>query len=152
MDLRPFELAVPYQWDLDTAFAPWLDVHAELNDVARGALDTLDCRFNLLPNIVQYHLYCDGSYTPQVHATTKRQGADQKAGWAFVIAAQTTPRVEDEVIVGIAAGPLLPQEMDQHVLETQSAETAEAVALHQAVKWALAPTGESWHPVTIYYD
>ena len=46
MDLRPLELPVPYQWDLDTAFAPWLDVHAELNEVARAALDTLDCRFN----------------------------------------------------------------------------------------------------------
>ena len=46
MDLRPLELVVPYQWGLDTAFAPWLDVHAELNEVARAALDTLDCRFN----------------------------------------------------------------------------------------------------------
>ena len=143
MDQRLVELVVPYQWELDTAFAPWLDAHAELNEVARAGLDTLDCRFNLLRNIVQYDFYCDGSYTPQVHATTKRQGADQKAGWAFVIAAQTTPRVEDDVIVGIAAGLLLPQEMDQHGLETQSAETAEAFALHQAIKLALAQTGES---------
>ena len=84
LDLRPLELAVPYQWGLDPAFAPWLDVHAELNEVARAALDLLDYRFNLLPNIVQYNLYCDGSYTPQVHATTKRQGATKKTGWAFV--------------------------------------------------------------------
>ena len=87
-----------------------------------------------------------------MHATTKKHGADQKAGWAFVVAAQTTPRAEDEVIVGIAAGPLLPQDMDHHGLERQSAETAEAFALHQAIKWALAQTGESWHPVTLFYD
>ena len=24
--------------------------------------------------------------------------------------------------------------------------------LHSAIKWALAQTGEAWHPVTIYYD
>ena len=72
MDLRPLELAVLYQLDLDTALAPWLDVHAELNELARAALDTLDSRSNLLPDIVQYNLYCDGSYTLQAHATTKR--------------------------------------------------------------------------------
>ena len=82
----------------------------------------------------------------------KGRGPIRKQGGPFVIAVQTTPSVEDEVIVGIAAGLLLPQEMDQHGLETQSAETAEAFALHQAIKWAFAQTGESWHPVTIYYD
>ena len=90
----------------------------------RPSLGTLDYRFNLLPTIVQYNIYCDGIYTPQVHATTTKHGADKKAGWAFVVAAQTTPRAEDEVIVGIAAGPLLPQDMDYYGLETQSAETA----------------------------
>ena len=103
-------------------------------------MDTLDYRFNSLPTIVQYNIYCDGSFTPQVHATTKKQGADQKAGWAFVVAAQTTPRAEDEVIVGISAGPLLSQDMAYHVLDKQSAETAEAFAFHQAVKWSLAQT------------
>ena len=152
LDLRPLELAVPYQWGLDPAFALWFDVHADVNEVASAAIDTLDYRFNSLPTIVQYNMYCDGSYTPEVHATTKKHGADQKAGWAFVVAAQTTPRPEDEVIVGIAAGPLLPQDMDHHGLETQSAETAEAFALHQAITWALIQTGESWHPVTMYYD
>ena len=57
LDLRPLELAVPYQWGLDPAFAPWLDVHAELNEVARAAMDTLDCRNNKLPTIVQYNIY-----------------------------------------------------------------------------------------------
>ena len=47
---------------------------------------------------------------------------------------------------------LFPQDMDHHGLETQSAETAEVFALHQAIKWALAHTGESLHPVTIFYD
>ena len=87
-----------------------------------------------------------------MQATTKKQGANQKAGWAFVVAAQTTPRSEDEIIVGIASGPLLPQDMAHHGLDKQSAETAEAFALHQAVKWALAQTRGVWHPVTIYYD
>ena len=86
-----------------------------------------------------------------MHATTKKQGADQKAGWAFVVAGQTTPRAEDEVIVGIVAGPLLSQDMAYHGLDKQSAETAEAFALHQAVKWALAQT-IFLHPVTIVYD
>ena len=148
MDLRPLELAVPYQLDLDTAFAPWLDVLAELNDVSRAALDTLDCRFHLVPNVVQYNLYCDGSYTPQVHATTKRQGADQKAGWFFVIVARITPRAEDEVIVGIVAVPLMQKQMDQHSFQVQSAETFEVFALHQAVEWALSQS----RPVTIFYD
>ena len=117
LDLRQFECVVPYQWRLNPAFAPWLDVHAELNEFARAALDTLDYRVNLVPTIVQYNIYCDGSYTLEVHATIKRHGTDQKAGWAFGVAAQTTPRVEDEVIVGIAAGPLLPEDMDHHGLE-----------------------------------
>ena len=52
LDLRPFELAVFYQWRLDPAFALWLDVHAALNEVARAALATLDYRFNLLLTIV----------------------------------------------------------------------------------------------------
>ena len=126
---------------MDPAFAPWLDVHAELNEVAGAAIDKLDYRFNSLPTIVQYNIYCDGSFTPQVHATTNEQGADQEAGWAFVVAAQTTPRAEDEVIVGIASGPLLSQDMAYHGLDKQSAETAEAFAIHQAVKRAFAQTG-----------
>ena len=72
LDLRPLELTVPYKWSLDTAFAPWLEVHAELNEVARAAMDTLDYRLNSVPTIVQYHLYSDGSFTPQVQATTKK--------------------------------------------------------------------------------
>ena len=87
LDLRPLELAVPYQWRLDPAFAPLLDVHAELNEVARAALDTLDYRFNLLPTIVQCNKYFDGRCTPQVYATTKTHGADQKAAWVFVVVA-----------------------------------------------------------------
>ena len=152
LDLRPLELTVPYQWSLDTAFAPWLEVHAELNEVARAAMDTLDFRFNSVPTTAQYKIYCDGSFTPPVHATTKREAADQKAGWAFVVTAQSSPTAADEVIVGIAAGPLLPQQIAQQGLTKQSAETAEAYALHQAVKWALAQTEGSWYPVTIYYD
>ena len=42
--------------------------------------------------------------------------------------------------------------MAHHGLDKQSAETAEAFALHQAVKWALAQTSEVWYPVTIFYD
>ena len=83
-------------------------------------------------------MYCDGSYTPQVHATTEKHGANTQAGWTFVVVAQTTPRAEDEVIVGIAAGLLLPQDMDHYGLETQTAETAKAFALHQAIMLALA--------------
>ena len=56
LDLRPLEFAVPYQWRLDPVFAPWLDVHAELNEVARAALDTLDYIFNLLQIIFQYNI------------------------------------------------------------------------------------------------
>ena len=113
--MRKIQLAVPYQWGLNPAFALWLDVHAELNAVTCAGLDTLDYRYKLLPTIVHYNLYSGGSLTPQVHATTKRQGGYQKAGWLFVIATQITPRAEDEVIVGIAVGPLIPQEIDQHV-------------------------------------
>ena len=51
LDLRPLELTVPCQWSLDTAFAPWLEVHAELNEVARAAMDTLDFRLNSLPTL-----------------------------------------------------------------------------------------------------
>ena len=53
-----------------------------------------------------------------MQATIKKQGASQKAGWAFVVAAQITPRVEDEVIIAIAAGLMLPEQMAYHVLET----------------------------------
>ena len=65
-----------------------------------------------------------------MHATTKTQRADKNAGLAFVIAAQTTPRAEDEVIVGIASGPLFPQEMFYHGLDNQAAETAAAFAVY----------------------
>ena len=41
----------------------------------------------------------------------KGRGPIKKQGGPFAIAGQTTPRAEDEVIVGIALGPLLPQEM-----------------------------------------
>ena len=118
------------QWDLDPAFEPRLDGHAELNEVARVAMDTLDYRLNSVATVVQYNLYCDGSFTFQVHATTKTQGADKKTGWALGIAAQTTPRAEDEVIVGIASGPLFPQEMFYHGLDNQAAETAAAFAIY----------------------
>ena len=53
LDLRPLEATVPYQWSLDEAFAPWLEVHAELNEVARAAIETLDFRFNSLPSCTQ---------------------------------------------------------------------------------------------------
>ena len=69
-----------------------------------------------------------------------------------MVTAQTLSSDRDEVIAGIAAGPLLPQEMARQGLTKQSAETAEAYALHQAVKCALAQTEGVWHPVTIYYD
>ena len=114
LDLRPLELTVPYQWSLNPAFAHWLEVHSELHEVARAAMDTLDYRFNSVATVVQYHFYCDGSFTFQVHATTKKQGADKTTGWALGIAAQTTPRAEDEVIVGIASGLSLPQEIVYH--------------------------------------
>ena len=46
------------------------------------------------------------------HNKTKEE--DNKTGRAFGIAAQTTPRAEDEVIVGIASGLSLPQEIVYH--------------------------------------
>ena len=59
---------------------------------------------------------------------------------------QFTPRIQDEAIVGVAAGPMIQSEMEQQGLHVQSAETSEAFAFHQAVKWALAQA----HPVTIF--
>ena len=148
MDLRPFEFAVPHQWTLAETFAPCLDFHVTLNEVARATLESLDCRMNSLAHVVQYNLYCDGSYTPPAFAITKRPGTIQNAGWAFIIAAQYSPRVQDEVIVWVAAGPMIQGEMDQQGLQVQSAETSEAFALHQSVKWAFSQP----YPVTILLD
>ena len=68
----------------------------------------------------------------------------------LVVAAQTKTQSNEEVIVGIAAGPLLPDEMALQGLGKQSAETAEAYALHEAVKWALAQPEGEWRNVTIF--
>ena len=78
----------------------------------------------------------------------KKAQRTQKAGWAFIIAAQYSPRAQDEAIVGMAAGPLIQSDMDQHGLTVQSAETSEAFAFHQAIKLALA----QFYPVTIFFD
>ena len=105
MGLRPLELIHFYQWVLGTVFASCFAVDAEFNEVALVAVDTLECRFNLLPDIVQYHLYCDRSYAPPVTATTRSPEMTQKAGCAFVISANYTPRKQDEAIEGPVAGP-----------------------------------------------
>ena len=83
----------------------------------RAALESLDCRTNSVAQVVQHNLYCDGSYTPQTQPSSKKAGANQKAGWAFVIAAQFTPRIQDEAIIGVAAGPMIQSEMEQQVRE-----------------------------------
>ena len=46
IDLGPLELAVPHQWTLETTIALCLDIHVTLNEVARAALESLDCRIN----------------------------------------------------------------------------------------------------------
>ena len=153
IDLRPMELAVPHQLALESTFAPCLDIHVTLNELARAVLESLDCRINLVAQVVQYNLYCDGSYTPQTQPDSKKAGANQKVGWAFVIAAQFMPRIQEEAIIGLAAGPMIQSEMEQQGLQVQSAEASEAFALHQAVKWALAQAhGRKCAPVTMFYD
>ena len=57
----------------------------------RVPFEPLDCRINLPTTIAQYNLYCDGSYTPPAPATIKNPERIQKAGWAFIIAAQYSP-------------------------------------------------------------
>ena len=147
MDLRPYEFA-PQQWALFAAFAHCLDLFIPLNEVARASLESLGCRSNSLANIVQYNLYCDGSFTLPALATSKRPERTQKAGWAFIIAAQYSPRAQDEAIVGVAAGPMVTGDIHQHGLQAQSAETSEAFALHQAVKWVFTQL----FLVTIFFD
>ena len=90
MDLRPFEFAVPHEWTLAKIIVPCLDLHVTLNEVARATLESVDCRTNSLAHVVQYSLYCDGSYTPPALAGTKRPGTIKKAGWAFIIAAHSS--------------------------------------------------------------
>ena len=48
---------------------------------------------------------------------------------------------------------MIQSEMEQQGLQVQSAETSEAFALCQGVKWALARAhGRTWAPVTLFYD
>ena len=77
IDLRPLELAVPRQWTLQTNFALCLDLHVTLNEVARAALESLDCRIHLIAQVFQYNLYCDGSYTSPTLAISKEPGTNQ---------------------------------------------------------------------------
>ena len=114
MDLNPLEFAVRQHWTLATALAHCLDFFVPLNEVARATFDSLDCRTNSPINIVQYNLYVDGSYTPPAPAIIKSPERIQKAVWAFIIAAQYSPRAQDEVIVGVVAGPMVPGDMHQH--------------------------------------
>ena len=94
-----------------------MDFSVPLNDVARATIESLDSRTNSPTNIVQYNLYCDGSYTRPAFATANHSEIIQKAGWAFIIAAQYFPRAQDEVIVGVAAGPMVLGDMHQHGLQ-----------------------------------
>ena len=148
MDIRPLELAVPSHWAKDPAFALCMGMFVPLNEVARATLEKIDGRSIPLANIVQYNLYRDGSFTPPALATTKNAERTQKAGWAFVIAAQYYPRAPDETIVGVAASPMVQSDMDHHGLTLQSAETSGAFVFHQAVKWAIIQAC----PVTIFFD
>ena len=102
--------------------APCLDFHVTLNEVQRAALESLDCRINSVAQVVQYNLYCDGIYNPPIQGSSKKAGTNQKAEWAFVIAAQFPPRIQDEAIVGVAAGSMIQSEMEQQGLHVQSAE------------------------------
>ena len=83
IDLRPFEFAVPHQWTLAKTFAFCLDLHVTLNEVARATLESLDCRINSIAQVVQHNLYCDGSYTLPVLASTKRPGTIKKHWMGF---------------------------------------------------------------------
>ena len=123
-------------------------MYIPLEEVARATLDALDRRWYELANIVQYHLYCDGSYTLPAFAASRKPEITQKTRWPSVITTQYTPRMQIEHIVGVAAGPLVESEMHQHGLKVQPVETLEASAVHQAVKWALRQT----HPVTRFFD
>ena len=40
--------------------------------------------------------------------------------WVFIIGAQFSPRIQDEVIVGVAAGSMIQEEMDQQGLQVLS--------------------------------
>ena len=148
LDLRPLEFAVPQQWQLASASAPCLDMFILLDEVARATLEGLDCRSNSLANIVQYNLYSDESFTLLAFATNKKAERTQKAGWAFIISAEYSPRAQDAAIVGAAFGPLVQRDMDQHGPTVQSAEASEAFAFHQAFKWAFLQP----YPVTIVFD
>ena len=116
--------------------------------VSKQGLLSFDYRGFICPTVVQWHLWCDGSFTPAKDPTTETPGLPPKAGWTFVIQAQTSPLVDSAAITCIAAGPLTPAGASASGIHILAPETAESFVIHQAVKWALAAT----EPVVVHFD
>ena len=102
-----------------------------------------------MPPVHTWHLWVDGSFTPAREPTTRSPGGGARAGWAFVINAQLSQAPHfDNVVVGIAAGPLDEVWLEMFHVPMLSSEFAEAAAIHFAVLWALTVA----EPVVIHYD
>ena len=97
--------------------------HIPHKPVSKQGLLNFDYRGLICPTVVQWHLWCDGSFTFAQHLTTDTPGLPPKAGWAFVILAQTSPLVDSAAIIGIAAGPLTPAGASASGIHTLAPET-----------------------------
>ena len=69
--------------------------------VSNEGLLKYDYRGHRCPTVVQWHLWCDGSFTISNDPPSKTTGLFPKAGWACVIQAQTSLFVESAAILAL---------------------------------------------------